>query len=141
MANNLYTIKQYTRYAWDTMTEDPEKYDYDTIENVLEIVWDKTIARLDIMATGKRIVPILRKIERTLRNAGLAHDDSDDHTPYVFDGWFNAWADSLTDPREKQYFIWSYDGKTDRENGHWSYSWGIEQLDENTWYIFLNLAL
>lgn len=124
-----YPIRQYTAQEWDSLTDENTYAD-----NTVDIVWADGKLSMDIMADGKRIVPILRKIEKSLTEAGFAGKDG------ILAGWFGAWADSLTDKAEKKYFLWNYDGKHDMENGNWSYSWGIEQLDDNLWYIFLNLA-
>lgn len=130
----LYEIKNYTPEEWDSYCDQQYDNGESPEENEITIVWHDGKACLDIQATGKRLVPILRKVEKALTEAGLAGQDG------IFAGWFGAWADSLTDSSEKRYFIWAYDGKRDMENGIWSYSWGIEQLDDNLWYIFLNLA-
>ena len=122
-----YTVKQYTTTEYEAYTEENDLPEYD----VINIVWSKKAVCMDIMATGKRLVPILRKIEESMPKTEALS---------MFDGWFGPWADSLANPTDRQYFIWSYDGKQDRENGRWSYSWGIEQLEENEWYIFLNIA-
>ena len=127
-----YKVNQYTERQYDAHTETEA---YSEEKNIINIVWKKSAVCLDIMADGVRIVPILRKVEASIDAAGLAGDTG------IYSGWFGAWADSLTDRTDRQYFIWSYDGRQDRENGHWSYSWGIEQLDADLWYIFLNLAL
>lgn len=130
----LYPVKNYTPEEWDNVTEEAYNNGESPNDDEITIVWHGTYASMDIQATGKRIVPILRKIEKSMCEAGLTSEES------VFSGWFGAWADSLTDSSEKRYFIWQYDGKNDRDNGHWSYSWGIEQIDEDRWYIFLNIA-
>ena len=131
-----YKINQYTKRQYDARIDAQIERDELTFEeNTITIVWSEKAVSLDIQATGKRIVPILRKIEASMTAAGLAGDTG------IYAGWFGSWADSLRDNFDKKYFIWSYDGRQDRENGHWSYSWGIEQLDADLWYIFLNLAL
>lgn len=127
----LYTVNQYTESEWEAHSETEE---YTAEENVINIVWKEKAVCMDIMASGKRIVPILRKIEKAMQAAGLSGNGR------IYDGWFDAWADSLTDPSERKYFIWAYSGRGDAERGVWSYSWEIEQIDENQWYIFLNLA-
>ena len=124
-----YPIRQYTAQEWDSLTDESVYAD-----NTIDIVWSNGKVSMDIQATGKRIVPILRKIEKSMTEAGLAGEEG------IYAGWFGSWADSLTDSFDKRYFIWNYDGKQDRENGCWSYSWGIEQIDEERWYVFLNLA-
>ena len=122
-----YPVKMYTSSEYDAL-------DGNVSENTIYVVWTKKAICMDIMATGTRIVPILRKIETAMRAAGLSGDGA------IYDGWFGAWADSLTDPTEKPHFIWKYDGKSDLEQGHWSYSWSIEQIDNGLWYVFLNIA-
>lgn len=130
-----YQIKQYTPEEWDSIFEQGYENDsFSNHENEITLVWKDGAVCMDIQATGKRLVPILRKVENSLTLAGLAGNDG------ILAGWFGAWADSLTDSSEKRYFIWNYDGKHDAENGNWSYSWGIEQIDDDMWYIFLNLA-
>lgn len=133
----LYAIRQYSFAEWEKVSnEQIDNGVYESEEDTMQIVWKDGAVCTDIMANGKRLVPILRKIENTLVAAGLAGDGES----AILGGWFGAWADSLVDPRDKKYFCWAYDGKYDREQGHWSYSWGIEQIDEDRWYIFLNLA-
>ena len=102
-------------------------------ENELLLVVTPSAYCLDIEATGKRVVPILRKIETTLTAAGLAGQAG------IFAGWFGQWAEDLTDRSQRKYFLWNYSGEEDRRRGVWSYSWGIED-HEGSWYIFLNLA-
>lgn len=128
----LYAIRQYSLSEWEKVSDEQNE----PMEDTMQIVWHDGAVCTDIMANGKRLVPILRKIEKTLVAAGLAGDGES----AILGGWFGAWADSLVDPRDKKYFCWAYDGKYDREQGHWSYSWGIEQIDEGRWYIFLNVA-
>lgn len=130
-----YTVKQYSKEEWDAKSEaDYEAENFDTEYNVISIVWEGKVARLDIQAEGKRLVPILRKIEKALQENGLADENS------VFSGWFDQWADALCNSFDKKYFLWSYDGRQDAENGHYSYSWSIEQTSDDSWYIFLNVA-
>lgn len=131
-----YIVKQYTEAEWNAKTEaEYESGEFINEEDVITIVWKKKAVCMDIMANGKRIVPILRKIEKAMTDAGLAGENS------IYAGWFGEWANNLTDKIDKKYFIWKYDGRTDAERGIWSYSWEIEQIDEDRWYIFLNLAL
>lgn len=133
----LYAIRQYSLTEWEKVSnEQIDNGVYESEEDTMQIVWQDGAVCTDITANGKRIVPILRKIENTLAAVGLAGDGES----AILGGWFGAWADSLVDPRDKKYFCWAYDGKYDREQGHWSYSWGIEQIDDDRWYIFLNLA-
>lgn len=130
-----YTVKQYSKEEWESKFEaDYAADNFETEYNEISIVWEGNVARLDIMAEGKRIVPILRKIEKALTENGLSGENG------VFGGWFDQWADALVNPFDKKYFIWNYDGRQDAENGHYSYSWGIESTSEDTWYIFLNIA-
>lgn len=130
-----YPINHYTEQQWeDKFEQDYARGEFATDENEITMVWKDGVACMDIQATGKRIVPILRKVEKALTDAGLAGDDG------LYAGWFGAWADSLTDRFDKRYFIWNYDGKADAENGNWSYSWGIERLADDLWYVFLNIA-
>lgn len=127
-----YKINQYTERQYDAHTKTEA---YTNEENTITIVWKRDAVCMDIMAEGVRLVPILRKIEATMTAAGLAGDTG------IYAGWFGTWADSLTDPIDKKYFIWKYDGAEDARRGLWSYSWSIEQVDADRWYIFLNLAL
>lgn len=123
-----YTIKQYTAAEFDAIDE------YSWNDDEIVIIEKKDAYCMDITANGKRIVPILRKIEATMTAAGLAGDDG------IYAGWFGVWADCLTDRRDRKEFIWNYSGKVDRERGCWTYSWGIEQVNDDQWYIFLNIA-
>lgn len=133
----LYAIRQYSLGEWEKVTnEQIERDALETVEDTMQIVWKDGAVCTDIMANGKRLVPILRKVEATLQAVGLAGDGEN----AILGGWFGAWADSLVDPRDKKYFCWAYDGRQDIENGCWSYSWGIEQIDGDRWYIFLNVA-
>lgn len=130
-----YTVKQYTETEYDAKCEAAYAADdFNTEDDVITIVWKEKAVCMDIMANGKRLVPILRKIEESMTEEGLAGESG------IYAGWFGSWADSLRDPFDKKYFIWDYDGRQDMEQGHWSYSWGIEQIDDDRWYIFLNLA-
>lgn len=124
-----YKINQFTVEQWDSI-----EYDWNEHEDEIVIIEKKDAYCMDITANGKRIVPILRKIEKSMTDAGLAGDDG------IFAGWFGEWANELTDRSSRKYFIWNYSGKSDRERGCWSYSWGIEQIDDDLWYIFLNIA-
>lgn len=108
--------------------------DYDWPEDEILVIEKKGAYCMDITANGKRIVPILRKIEKAMTEAGLAGETG------VYAGWFGEWANNLTDRQDRKYFIWNYSGRQDIENGCWSYSWGIEQIDDDHWYIFLNIA-
>lgn len=129
-----YTVKQYTETEYDAKCEAAYAADdFSTEDDVITIVWKEKAVCMDIMANGKRLVPILRKIEESMTEEGLAGESG------IYAGWFGSWADSLRDPFDKKYFIWNYDGRQDMEQGHWSYSWGIEQIDDDRWYIFLNL--
>lgn len=125
----LYKINQFTAEQWDTI-----EYDWNEHEDEIVIIEKKDAWCMDITANGKRIVPILRKIEEAMTAAGLAGETG------IYAGWFGEWANELTDRRDRKYFIWDYSGRSDRERGCWSYSWGIEQIDEDRWYIFLNIA-
>lgn len=125
----LYKINQFTAEQWDAI-----EYDWNEHEDEIVIIEKKDAYCMDITANGKRIVPILRKIEEAMTAAGLAGETG------IFAGWFGEWANELTDRRDRKYFIWDYSGRSDRERGCWSYSWGIEQIDEDRWYIFLNIA-
>lgn len=125
----LYKINQFTVEQWDGI-----EYDWNEHEDEIVIIEKKDAYCMDITANGKRIVPILRKIEEAMTAAGLAGDTG------IYAGWFGEWANELTDRRDRKYFIWNYSGRSDRERGCWSYSWGIEQIDEDRWYIFLNIA-
>ena len=132
----IYGIRNYTAAQWDTICEDMIENDGISFpEDTIEIVWGNGAARLDITANGKRVVPIMRKIEKTLQAAGLSGDG------HVFDGWFGPWADSLTDRTDRKYFLWHYYGDEDRRRGCWSYSWGIEQINDDQWYLYLNIAI
>ena len=124
----MYKINQFTEEQFDQFEE------YGWCDDEIVIIEKKDAYCMDITANGKRIVPILRKIEESLTKAGLAGDNG------IFAGWFGEWANELTDRSSKKYFIWNYSGKSDRERGCWSYSWGIEQIDDDLWYIFLNIA-
>jgi len=109
--------------------------DYPAQENEIFILTRPGCICMDITAEGVRVVPILRKIEATLTAAGLAGESG----PLA--GWFGEWANELTGSySDRKNFIWEYSGRSDRERGCWSYSWGIEQIDETRWYIFLNVA-
>ena len=125
----LYKINQFTAEQWDGI-----EYDWNEHEDEIVIIEKKDAYCMDITANGKRIVPILRKIEEAMTAAGLAGETG------IYAGWFGEWANELTDRRDRKYFIWNYSGQSDRERGCWSYSWGIEQIDEDRWYIFLNIA-
>ena len=125
----LYKINQFTGAEWDAI-----EYDWNEHEDEIVIIEKKDAYCMDITANGKRIVPILRKIEEAMTAAGLAGETG------IYAGWFGEWANELTDRRDRKYFIWNYSGRSDRERGCWSYSWGIEQIDEERWYIFLNIA-
>ena len=125
----LYKINQFTAAEWDSI-----EYDWNEHEDEIVIIEKKDAYCMDITANGKRIVPILRKIEEAMTAAGLAGETG------IYAGWFGEWANELTDRRDRKYFIWNYSGQSDRERGCWSYSWGIEQIDEDRWYIFLNIA-
>ena len=125
----LYKINQFTAEQWDSI-----EYDWNEHEDEIVIIEKKDAYCMDITANGKRIVPILRKIEEAMTAAGLAGEAG------IFAGWFGEWANELTDRRDRKYFIWNYSGQSDRERGCWSYSWGIEQIDDDRWYIFLNIA-
>ena len=125
----LYKINQFTSQEWDAI-----EYDWDAHEDEIVIIEKKNKYCMDITANGKRIVPILRKIEESMTKAGLAGENG------VFAGWFGEWANSLTNRQDRKYFIWNYSGRQDIDNGCWSYSWGIEELDDGLWYIFLNIA-
>lgn len=130
-----YTVNQYTEAEYDAKLEaEYEADEFSSEEDVIDIVWMPTAVCMDIMANGKRLVPILRKIESSMTAAGLAGETG------IYAGWFGSWADSLRDPFDRKYFIWSYDGRQDAEQGHWRYYWSIEQIDDERWYIFLNLA-
>lgn len=128
----LYTIRQYSLAEWERVSDEQTE----PMEDTMQIVWKDGAVCTDITANGKRLVPILRKVEATLVAAGLAGDGES----AILGGWFGGWADALTDRFERKYFCWAYDGRQDIENGCWSYSWGIEQIDDDRWYIFLNLA-
>lgn len=133
----MYQVKQYTDTEWEEkFNAEYESGEMENVEDQINIVWNGKAACMDITANGKRLVPILRKIEKALRGAGLSGDNGE----YVFSGWFDSWADALVNPADRKYFVWNYDGKQDRENGHWAYSWGIEQISDDQWYIFLNIA-
>lgn len=125
----MYKINQFTAEQWDGI-----EYDWNEHEDEIVIIEKKDAYCMDITANGKRIVPILRKIEEAMTAAGLAGETG------IYAGWFGEWANELTDRRDRKYFIWNYSGQSDRERGCWSYSWGIEQIDEDRWYIFLNIA-
>ena len=125
----LYKINQFTAEQWDSI-----EYDWNEHEDEIVIIEKKDAYCMDITANGKRIVPILRKIEEAMTAAGLAGETG------IFAGWFGEWANELTDRVDRKYFIWNYSGQSDRERGCWSYSWGIEQIDDDRWYIFLNIA-
>lgn len=127
-----YKVNQYTERQYDAHTETDA---YREEEDIINVVWKHDAVCMDIIANGRRIVPILRKIETSMTTAGLAGGNG------IYAGWFGAWADSLRDRFDRKYFIWNYSGTLDRENGHWSYSWGIEQIDDDRWYIYLNLAI
>ena len=132
-----YPVINYTLKEWEDKADlDSETGNYEEMEDEIIIVWEDGVACLDIMANGKRIVPILRKIEKALSAVGLSGDSE----TAIFGGWFGSWADSLTDPVEREYFDWNYPGKYDAEQGNWSYSWGIEQIDDGRWYVFLNIS-
>ena len=131
----LYKVNQYTaRYYIAIVAPALERGDAPE-ENTVTVVWKEKAVCMDILATGKRIVPILRKLEASMTAAGLAGTDG------IYSGWFGSWADSLRDSFDRKYFDWNYSGEQDAERGQWSYSWSIEQLDENLWYVFLNLAI
>lgn len=123
-----YKINQMTAEQWSAIEDE-----YEFPQNEILIVWHEDRVCMDITADGVRIVPILRKIEASLAEAGLAGSDG------TFAGWFGQWADDLRDPIYKKYFIWNYSGAEDLRNGCWSYSWGIEDQD-GQWYVFLNLV-
>lgn len=123
-----YKVTQMSEALWNTIE------DYDWPEDEILVIEKKDAYCMDITANGKRIVPILRKIEKAMTDAGLAGESG------VYAGWFGEWANSLTDRQDRKYFIWNYSGRQDIENGCWSYSWGIEQIDDDRWYIFLNIA-
>ena len=124
-----YKINQFTSEEFNTIDNE-----YQWPEDEILIVEKPDAYCLDITANGVRLVPILRKIEAALTAAGLAGNDG------VYAGWFGQWADDLTDPSSRKYFCYQYSGAEDRRRGCWSYSWGIEQISEDRWYIFLNIA-
>ena len=124
-----YKVNQFTTEQWDAI-----EYDWNEHEDEIVLIEKKDAYCMDITANGKRIVPILRKIEKSLTDAGLAGENG------IYAGWFGEWANELTDRSSKKYFIWNYSGKSDIERGCWSYSWGIEQINDDLWYIFLNIA-
>lgn len=126
----LYKINQFTAAEWDAI-----EYDWNEHEDEIVIIEEKDAYCMDITANGKRIVPILRKIEEAMTAAGLAGESG------IFAGWFGEWANELTGSYfDRKNFIWDYSGRSDQERGCWSYSWGIEQIDDDRWYIFLNIA-
>lgn len=126
----LYKINQFTAAEWDGI-----EYDWNEHEDEIVIIEKKDAYCMDITANGKRIVPILRKIEEAMTAAGLAGETG------IYAGWFGEWANELTGSySDRKNFIWDYSGLSDWERGCWSYSWGIEQIDEDSWYIFLNIA-
>ena len=130
-----YKVEQYSRKEWDSKFETMYALgEFEDAEDTIQIVWDDGKVSMDIMANGKRLVPILRKVEKAMTDAGLAGKEG------IYAGWFGEWANVLADPRDKKYFDWHYTGKYDMENNNWSYSWGIEQIDGDRWYIYLNLA-
>lgn len=119
----LYKINQYTEDQFNRAEDE-----FAWPEDEILIIEKRDAYCMDITAHGKRIVPILRKIEESM--AGLAGENG------VYAGWFGEWANSLTNRQDRKYFIWNYSGR----NGCWSYSWGIEKLYDGLWYIFLNIA-
>lgn len=127
----LYPVMQYSESAWSALCESD---DHEVQNDVVTVVWKKKAVCLDIMASGQKVVYILRRLEASLQAVGLSGSGK------VYDGWFGAWADSLTSRTDRKYFIWSYDGKEDAKQGRWSYSWSVERIDDDQWYIFLNLA-
>ena len=118
-------MKEYkTRFM--TQAEFDGYEDYPVSENTILFVLSEKALCMDITATGKRIFPILRKMESSLKAAGY-----EDHA-----AWFTGWIEQYEDTGE---IDWNYSGAEDRKRGCWSYSWGFEQYD-GCWYIFLNLA-
>lgn len=131
----LYKVNQYTARHYIAIVAPALERGDAPEENTVTVVWNEKAVCMDILATGKRIVPILRKLEASMTAAGLAGTDG------IYSGWFGSWADCLRDSFDRKYFDWNYSGEQDAERGLWSYSWSIEQLDENLWYVFLNLAI
>lgn len=119
-----YKIEQFTAEKWN---EKSEEYEYKN--NVVYVVEHEDKVCMDIEAEGIRIKPILKKLAASLKQNGF--DD--------LSVWVQNWYDQLNDDFEKDYFIWSYDGFNDMDNGVWSYSWGLDD-HEGSWYIFLNVA-
>lgn len=110
--------------------------DYDYKENEILFVETDDAWRMDITATGKQLLPILRKISDTIKKSADFDIPADIATEYA-EGWFDNWIDVYQN--DKDNFQYSYSGKEDRAAGNWSYSWGIEPYDNN-WYIYLNIA-
>lgn len=125
----LYKVNQFTAQEWDAI-----EYDWNKHEDEIVVIEKADAYCMDITVNGVCLVPILRKIEESMTAAGLAGEAG------VYAGWFGEWANSLASRTDRKYFIWNYSGKSDRERGCWSYSWGIEQIDDDRWYIFLNIA-
>lgn len=95
------------------------------MDNTICLVHDKNIERMDITANYKSLLPLLKRLQYSLRDRA------------IYRGWFEGFIEDY-----KQHGFdgmdASYDGRVDIENGVYAYSWGIEPGD-GYWYIFLNI--
>ena len=122
-ATTTFPIRTWTREEWDNR---PEDRDTDLDWNVIDIVETDKAYRMDIQADAKRMLPFMEKMARSL----AGHP--------ALDCWFGPWAEALREA--PQCMVWNYSGAEDMENGCWTYSWGIEWLDDSAIYAFLNVA-
>ena len=65
----LYPVMQYSESAWSALCESD---DHEVQNDVVTVVWKKKAVCLDIMASGQKVVYILRRLEASLQAVGLS---------------------------------------------------------------------
>lgn len=90
-------------------------------ENVITIIKEKGVSKMDVTMT-------LKYLKSALKNLYAALKDYPDIAAFI-EGFIEEYNDYGR--------VANYSGKNDRENGCWCHSYGIELFDDSI-YIFVN---
>lgn len=96
-----------------------EAREHDADYNVVTVVTEKGWICCDLVTTCKSWKTALKRFFSVL------HEEE-----------FDSWYECMRETKENGY---TKENNRDPETGDMTYSWEIEWLDDNLWYIFLNV--
>ena len=110
-------FKDFEAYeAWTEQFEECSEY-----EQIPTAIWDGWKMAADMFTECKSFKTALKRFEKAFGNVN---------------GEVKAWVEGMRESCENKYF---HEKEMSFPQGG-TYSWGVEEVDEGRWYIFLNIS-